>query len=357
MIPTGTNYHYQLGSHFIVGLEGTVLTVAEASLLSQLRPLGIILFSHNIDRASPCWPEKLRRLIQDAKLAAHRSDFIVSIDHEGGKVHRLCPPITHFPAAWDWNSDSAEVGKCIGTELHALGININFAPVLDIFLEPSNQVIGKRALADNPERVAELSIAYIRGQESAGVVACGKHFPGHGATIKDSHFELPVLELSLDTLRQRELIPFRRAIDAGLSLMMTAHVMFPQLDPKFPVTLSKKIITELLRNELGFSGCVISDALEMKALSGFSDNMIPKCAMEAGVDILLVAKPEVSPPVLRAIEIAQALNQVDSNQLAASKERIDRFMAHLSKIVLNAEPAQKVFPYRNALLERLSSRG
>lgn len=322
----------RFGAHFIVGLASTALSAQESTLLSQLQPIGIILFAHNVERTSPWWPEKLRRLIEEARRATGRSDFLVSIDHEGGKVHRLCPPVTHFPAAWNWESHAEEVGFAMGQELRALGLNLNFAPVLDVFIEPLNQVIGKRALSDDPEEVARWGAAFIMGQEHAGVLACGKHFPGHGATVKDSHFELPVLDISREIIAARELVPFRRAIQQGLAIVMTAHVMYPKLDSSYPATLSRGILGGMLRQELGFKGCVISDAVEMKALSSFSENTFPTLALEAGVDILLVAKPELSPPVLRAIQLAESLRTANRTNLEESTGRVGALLKHVANI-------------------------
>ncbi|MCB0358740.1 MAG: glycoside hydrolase family 3 protein, partial [Bdellovibrionales bacterium] len=193
-----------IGDHFVVGLSGTSLTPDERRMLGQLRPAGIILFRHNLS-TSDSWALELHELIADTRAACGREQFLVSIDHEGGRVRRLAEPATQFPAACHFGERSEAVGRAIGRELFSLGINLNFAPVLDIRSNPENNVIGDRAFATDGQTVARLAMAFLHGMEAAGVVGCGKHFPGHGDTVADSHFELPRLEVPREMLEQREL--------------------------------------------------------------------------------------------------------------------------------------------------------
>ena len=296
----------QIGKHFIVGLSSTVLEKEEKELLKTLNPLGIVIFKRNIAN-SPNWPHQLQRLINSAKEVTANSDLIISIDHEGGKVHRLREPASHFPAARYWKNDSNAVGQAMGRELKSLGFNLSFAPVLDIFLEPKNTVIGERAFGNSPEEVANWAIEYAKGLEAAGVMSCGKHFPGHGATIADSHFELPQRFVSKEQLTQEELIPFFKYVASGFQLIMTAHVVFPALDKHNPATLSRQIIENLLRQEIGFNGAVITDALEMKALGNTTPTEVAVKALKAGADILLVAIPDQITPLQHAMNMANRI--------------------------------------------------
>ena len=191
---------------------------------------------------------------------------MVAIDHEGGRVLRLGEPFTQFPPAAvvgrTRNPDLAyRVGHAMGVELASVGIDLSFAPVLDVHSNPANPVIGDRAFGSDPALVSEMGIALMRGLHDGGVLSCGKHFPGHGDTEKDSHLELPVVRRSRAELEQTELVPFRAAIAAGVPMLMSAHVLYPALDPEHPATLSRAILTDLLRGELHFDGVVASDDL------------------------------------------------------------------------------------------------
>ena len=217
----------------------------------------------------------------------------IAIDQEGGRAHRLPPPFTHFPppAEIGFNHEPAlayRAGRAAALELQLAGINVNFAPVLDVNSNPRNPVIGERSFGADPRNVTAFGAAWIEGTRHAGVIPCGKHFPGHGDTDRDSHFDLPRVHRDLAGLRQVELAPFAHACRNGIESLMTAHVVYTALDPKFPATLSRRIITGLLRGELGYDGVVFSDALEMKAISdtyGAEDAAL--LALEAGVDVLL----------------------------------------------------------------------
>jgi beta-N-acetylhexosaminidase len=184
-----------------------------------------------------------------------------------------------------------QAGRAMGRELAAAGFNVNFAPVLDVDSNPANPVIGDRAFARTPGRVARLGLAFAEGLMDAGILPCGKHFPGHGDTSEDSHLALPEVARSLKALQRVELLPFRRAIAAGLPMLMSAHVRYPALDPDLPATLSYKILTKLLRHQMGFRGVVVSDDLAMHALDGYGPiaELAPR-ALAAGCDLLLACQ-------------------------------------------------------------------
>lgn len=327
-----------LGKNFIVGLSGSTLTSLEKSELARLKPAGIIIFKHNIAR-SPDWQEQLSALIAEVKEITGRTNLIVSIDHEGGLVHRLPSPITHFASARDYCTDASNVGRKMGCELRTLGINLNFAPVLDIHSEEKNPIIGTRAFGTSANEVISASLAFKNAQEKEGVIACGKHFPGHGATTCDSHLELPVLDISKDLLEKRELAPFRAFIQDGAKLIMSAHILFPALDKKYPATLSKIILTELLRKELGFSGCIVTDDLEMKALSKYSRKEIGTLALNAGADLLLVANAHDKKILSHAIEMAEGVMEnvkagvIGKSVIEESHQRIEKVFNHANTLV------------------------
>lgn len=239
-----------VGDHFIVGLRPSVaLHERDRALLADLRPAGVILFKSNFlhDKAYEPWLHAHAQLIDDVRRVIGRPRLFIGIDHEGGRVCRTPAPITRFSYAAHWAEQSAAVGRAMGIELASLGVNLNFAPVLDIHSNPVNPVIGKRAFGTTEEQVRRAALPFVSAMQSEGVIACGKHFPGHGDTAQDSHHELPVLNLDLAALRRRELKPFAAAIEAGIHMIMTSHIMLPQVDPISPVTLSRRFNHDLLR--------------------------------------------------------------------------------------------------------------
>lgn len=310
-----------IGKNFIVGLPGSKLSQEDAKILSDLQPSGIILFKHNIADTRN-WQAELKSLIADARTAIGRSKIIISIDHEGGKVHRLKSPTTHFPQARDYAKDASNVGSQMALELSELGFNLNFAPVLDIHSEEENPIIGNRAFGISANEVISSSLAFANALEKNKVLSCGKHFPGHGATKTDSHHELPILDISRDELFKRELEPFKAYIKNGGQLIMTAHILFPEIDPDLPATLSKKVLEGILREELGFKGCVVTDDLEMKALSSYPRKEIGKMALDAGADLLLVANSNDKDILKHALEIASGIESVSE----LSHKRIDQLL-------------------------------
>jgi beta-N-acetylhexosaminidase len=254
---------------------------------------------------------------------------LVAIDHEGGRVLRVGAPFTAFPpmAAVGAIGDAdlaRQVGQAMGRELCAVGIDLDFAPVLDVHSNPANPVIGDRAFSSDPAVVAMMGIALMRGLHDSGVIACGKHFPGHGDTDTDSHLALPIVRRDRIGLEQIELVPFRAAIAAGVPLLMTAHVLYPALDPDRSATLSPIILRDLLRGELGFRGVIVSDDLEMRAISDHRN--IGDAAVEtlaAGADLLLVCA-DLAKAETAANAIAQAVmdGKLDVTIVEAAARRV-----------------------------------
>lgn len=282
----------EAGDHFLIGLRPTTeLHERDQALLRDLRPAGVILFKSNFPQDPPYeqWLESHGRLIADVRAAIGRERIFVGIDHEGGRVCRTPAPITRYAYAARWAQQAGAVGEAMGVELASLGVNLNFAPVLDIHSNPANPVIGARAFGSTGQQVTAAALAFMAGLQSRNVLACGKHFPGHGDTDTDSHRELPVLHQDLAGLRTRELQPFKAAIEAGIPMIMTSHLLLPKLDPVDPVTLSRRFGQELLRGELGFKGVVVSDDIGMHAVSRMFD--VPTAAVRlllAGTDLMMV---------------------------------------------------------------------
>jgi beta-N-acetylhexosaminidase len=276
-----------VGQMLMVGIDGYELTTAELKICQSLNFGGFILFNRNC-----CEPAQINSLCRALATATRNLPFI-AIDEEGGRVHRLPWPFTHFPPAElvgkTANPDLAfRVGLAVAAELTLLGINLNFAPVLDVNSNAANPIIGDRSFGAAPNQVAAMALAWSEGLSTGGIVPCGKHFPGHGSTDRDSHLDLPVVAKSLGELQEVEFKPFIRACKSPIEALMTAHVLFPALDRELPATLSRRIVTGVLRKELGYEGVVFSDDMEMGAIAGnFDWEEAALLAVGAGIDVLL----------------------------------------------------------------------
>ena len=275
----------------VSGFEGTSLNPRTEELIVQQGIGGLVLFEHNYKN-----PDQLLKLTNDLQslIADHAEipPLFISVDQEGGRVARLGKPFTQFPPmSCLGQADSEELayrfGLGMGKELRAVGINMDYAPVLDVHSNPANPIIGQRALDTDPTKVARLGAELIRGFYDAGVIPVGKHFPGHGDTSQDSHLTLPRVERARESLEKSELIPFIHAIQQGLEVIMTAHVVYPAWDARQPATFSHSILNDVLRNSLQFEGLIISDDLEMQAIDEKLES-IPELGTRAGVDLFLI---------------------------------------------------------------------
>src|SRR3954462_12598390 len=279
----------EIGQLLIAGFNGHQLSPELRALAREFGLGGVILFARNVAE-----PEQVAELAFDASRLTPDLPCWVSVDQEGGRVARLKAPFPEWPpmATLGRSGDVAlaeRFARALAAELKSVGITLDYAPVLDIHTNPKNPVIGDRALADKAEQVARLGAAIVRALQSEGIAACGKHFPGHGDTSTDSHFELPLVEHPPERLRDTEFAPFRAAIEAGVATIMTAHVLVPSLDERRPASLSRRIVFELLRNELHYEGVIISDDLEMKAVAaGYAVPEAAVMAIEAGCDAVLI---------------------------------------------------------------------
>lgn len=316
----------KIGQLFMVGFMGTAVTPELASFIKEYKPGGVILFSRNLESV-----EQIVELTNDLQRCSPQSPLLISIDQEGGRVSRLPKGFTIFPAC-------ELIGRCnstelayaaaatIAKELRVVGINMNMAPVLDVNSNPDNPVIGDRAFGSLSDVVSEMALATAAGLQDNKVVACGKHFPGHGDTNADSHKELPVVEASRERLETIELPPFRRAAAAGVETMMTAHVLYKALDDGLPATLSPKIITHLLREEMRYDGVVLTDDLEMHAIvDHYGPGDAAVHALLAGCDVLLICKDrdrEIA--AFESVEKAVTSGAVSMQRLDQSVNRIQR---------------------------------
>ncbi|MFM2043197.1 MAG: hypothetical protein RLY86_1773 [Pseudomonadota bacterium] len=333
------------GHHLLIGLRPSpVLTAADRALLADLRPAGIVLFRGNFRHDLPYadWLDSHARLLADVRDAIGRDRILVAIDHEGGRVCRTPAPITRFAPAASWPGQAAAVGAAMGRELASLGVNLNFAPVLDINSNPANPVIGDRSFGADAGTVTAAGRALAAALLAQGVLPCAKHFPGHGDTDVDSHHALPVLNHDLDSLRARELAPFAALAADGIPLVMTSHILFPTLDAREPVTLSPRFITGLLRQELGFTGVVVTDDLGMKAVDHLYDD--PAAAVRtvaAGCDLLVVCAANTDTERCRgfAAALAAAMDDPDlAPILRQSRARVDGLLARAAQHAVTPLP-------------------
>ena len=285
MIPT---LREKIAQMFVVGVAAQKLSGEERRAMEHFSFGGFILFGHNC-----CDPAHILSLTRALWDTGKSSPPFIAIDQEGGRVHRLPKPFTHFPPAARLGETSDpklayRVARATAEELAAVGINLDFAPVLDVNSNPTNPVIGDRSFASDPQKVIALGEQWIHGLRDGGIIPCGKHFPGHGDTDKDSHLDLPVVDRPLEELQKVELPPFVNACRNGIESLMTAHVLYRALDLRLPGTLSRNIVTGLLREELNYHGVVFSDDMKMKAISDrYEEEDAVALCVRAGIDVML----------------------------------------------------------------------
>jgi beta-N-acetylhexosaminidase len=254
---------------------------------------GVVLFPGNIEA-----PEQVSEIARDVEALADELPLWVSTDQEGGRVARLKPPFTVWPPMTTLGR-SGDAGlaerfaRALAAELKAVGISLDFTPVLDIDTNRANPVIGDRALSERAEEVARLGAVIIRTLQAEGIAACGKHFPGHGDTTTDSHHDLPIVEHPPDRIERVELVPFKAAIEADVASIMTAHILLPAIDDQRPATLSPAIIDGMLKRSLGYQGLVVTDDLGMQAISArYGTAEATVAAIAAGCDAVLLGTPD-----------------------------------------------------------------
>jgi len=313
----------KIGQMIVINYNISELNEELRSILEDVKPGGFILMQNNYSTF-----DATRKFISDIKSYSDLP-FIMSTDQEGGSVQRLqlltdvnpvYVPFMNKLGIMNDEGVSYEVGKVIAEEVRTLGINLVFAPVLDVFSNPENTVIGNRSFGSDTDIVSRMALSVSKGLEDNGVISTFKHFPGHGDTSVDSHISLPIVNKSYEELLNLELIPFKNAINSGAKMIMTAHIALPNITgDNTPSTMSKKIITEILREDLGYGGIIISDALNMKALTNnYSDEEIYIKTVDAGVDILLMPKnPRLAVETIK--------NNISEDRINESVRRILKF--------------------------------
>lgn len=318
---------HQVGQQLIIGISGQTLQKTEAEFIVKNNIGGVVLFSRNIAN-----PEQVRSLCQEIQALRFKmpdkQPLFIGVDQEGGRVARLKAPFTVWPpmikvGALDSTSVAFKVGNVIGTELKAVGINLDFAPCADILTNPTNTAIGDRSFGSNPEVVARIASAMARGFIKADVIPCIKHFPGHGNTIVDSHFELPIEDKTLEDLDAVELVPFKKALRTKLDFVMFAHIKYPKIDPQWPATLSPKFV-EIARQNLRYRNLIITDDLDMKALTNnYDKKTIAVQAITAGANVLLYCNEPDSPVLaLEGLHEAIGSGKISKNLIEQNYKKI-----------------------------------
>jgi beta-N-acetylhexosaminidase len=347
----------KLAQMFLVGVPGTELENSSLEFFSEYVPGGVIYFAHNYE--SPALLAEQSETLQETRDRRSNLPLFVGVDHEGGRVQRFGKPFTLFPEPAQLGEIGSPklafmVAEVMARELRAVGVNLNFHPLCDIHTRPSNPVIGRRAFGADAELVSRIASAMVRGFTANRVVACAKHFPGHGDTTVDSHVDIPKIEVKWAELMERELKPFVRAIKSRVDMIMTAHILNRSLDPLYPATLSYGTITNHLRKELRYGRLVITDDMTMDAVArNFGEEDVIALAINAGCDILLYRTEERGRKAMDAAFRFLARGRIQPEQVEAAFARIREvkervllpyqapIMEDLGKII-GCEPHQEV---------------
>lgn len=335
----GMTLEQKVGQMILAGIEGTSIDQATRRMISEQHIGGIILYKNNFSDLSGS--VKLVNALKKAN-KGNPVPLFVSVDQEGGKICRLpkdfVPMLDASKVGRSGDQDIAEqMGALLAQELRIMGLNVDFAPVLDINSNPNNPVIGNRSFGNNAELVTKMGLAVIKGISNGGIVSVVKHFPGHGDTSVDSHLDLPIVNKTTKQLKAMEWIPFQAAIAANVDAVMVAHILFPQIDPDAPASLSKVIIGEQLRDTLGYGGVVITDDMTMGAIAknyGIAEASIR--SVQAGSDILLIAHGyDTAKDVYDKL-----LSSVKSGEISEDRidESVHRILALKNKYKLTDQP-------------------
>lgn len=344
---SGMTLRQKIAQMIMVTLHGAALNEPSRTFLQTIQPGAVSLFSDNVVSVESV--ATLTNAMQQAILDAGGLPLIIAVDQEGGVVSRLAPEagFTLFPPPMLLGaagpSASQQMGVAMAEELAAVGVNMNLAPVADLETEPDNNIMARRMFGSDPDMVGSAVAGYISGLQMMNVMATVKHFPGHGDTTTDSHAALPRIDLDRERVEAVELEPFRRAIAAGVQAVMVGHLWYPALDPtpSMPASLSRAVITDLLRLELGFDGLVITDAMDMNAVDltyNFYDAVI--LAVQAGVDILALGPAtglDVTRAAIERIAVEVEAGTIDEARIDQSVRRILEAKARYG--VLSWQPA------------------
>ena len=312
---------------FCIGFDGHDIP-RQANQLIERGVSSVVLFSRNVGSAA-----QVAKLCADLKHSANRP-LLLAVDQEGGRVRRLREGFTQVPSMREVGLADDEkltyaIGRLLARELRAVNFDMAFAPVLDVDTNPKNPVIADRSFGPDAARVARLGVALLKGLQDHGVAACGKHFPGHGDTSQDTHLDLPRLPHSLQRLEHVELVPFKAAVDAGVSAIMTSHVVFEPIDARYPATMSRPALDGLLRDRMGFHGLVVSDDLEMKAISNhFQLEEVLVRGVEAGVDLFAICHDhDLQNRAIDLLAAAVTRGDVPRERIDHANKRLDRLFS------------------------------
>ena len=281
----------KIGQMITIGIDGYSVDDTAKQLITDKKVGGVILFKNNISNSN-----QLLQLINDIKgiNSTNKIPIFISVDQEGGRVNRLPSEIKSLPSNEiignkNDNKLAYDIGKNIGYALGSFGFNMDFAPVLDVNSNPNNTVIGDRSFSNDKDKVASLGASEINGFKDSNIISVAKHFPGHGDTATDSHYALPIINKTLDELKSVEFVPFKKAIEEKVPAIMVSHILMPQIDANNPASMSKTIITDILRKDLKFDGLIVTDDMTMGAVTNELD-ITTACinSINAGADLLLV---------------------------------------------------------------------
>ncbi len=321
------NITTKIGQHFVCGFPGTTMDKAFMEAVRTHKIANVILFARNIESK-----EQVKRLCEDIQTLVRKecgTDAIISIDQEGGMVTRLSEDCTNVPSAMALSaigesSAAYEAGVITASELNALGIGCDFAPVLDVNSNKANPVIGVRSFGDTKQKVIEYGLAMVEGLQSKGVMAVGKHFPGHGDTHLDSHLALPKVLSNKEELEQH-IAPFRSAINGGIQGIMSSHILFPALEKEeLPATMSRSILTDFLKGELGFKGLIFTDCMEMQAIGRYYGTVDASLsALQAGADMVCISHHvELACKAIDLVHEALSDGRLSEGEFSISTEKI-----------------------------------
>jgi beta-N-acetylhexosaminidase len=327
----------KIGEMFITGVTGLELSIEEKKFIQQSYIGGVILFKHNYHS-----PAQLADLINNIQSLRDEYPLIIAVDQEGGRVKRFGEPFGNFPPMFtlgeiDSPKLTYEVHLAIAQELRVVGVNLNLSPVCDILYNENNKVIGDRAFAREREKVEKQISAAIRGLHSGGISACAKHFPGHGSTSKDSHFDLPFLKKNLDELKNEDLSPFLKATKSRVEFIMMAHLVVDAIDNEYPSSLSEKTYM-FLREFLNYDKLIITDDMEMKAITdhfGFEESIL--LAINGGANLLEYRSFDKT---LEAYEIAMKAYKEKKLKKEKIADSLNRLLKFKKKNFLDYRPVQ-----------------
>ncbi|MEG3639518.1 beta-N-acetylhexosaminidase [Magnetococcus sp. PR-3] len=317
------------GRYLVTSLSGLTLSAEEKVYLKAVKPAGVMLFSRNIRDL-----EQVTHLIE--RIRHYSADTVLWIDQEGGRVQRLGHPLTPLPAAEQFAKLyrhapmqarylAEQAGALAGRELKSLGFGVNCAPVLDIPAPQADPVIGNRAFGRDAHTITDLAGAWLTGLQSAGVMGVAKHFPGHGDALVDSHLALPRVKTEIGELRQKTWVPYVQLIKQ-IQGIMTAHLVMENLDPQHPATWSSVVLKDWLRGRLGYTGLIVSDALEMGALGGSMEDRAAR-AIRAGCDQLLVCSGRRNHMEQALCGVVQALGEKSQSEQQSDGQRMERILS------------------------------